>query len=156
MQIFDFLISTHSERKPTTDRERVAVSLCTARFNERLVLSLATNPAALLMDDEMNVLPTSSHVRSIKALPRDEDGAVLLPGPSAASAAELADLVASLADTQVPPLPPLSQKQGGTGPDRIVICMRACSRGSLLSERLSAHCLAHRLHDWLKIALLPA
>ena len=47
------------------------------------MLSLATNPAALLMDDEMNVLPTSSHVRSIKALPRDEDGAVLLPGPSA-------------------------------------------------------------------------
>lgn len=65
------------------------------------MLSLATNPAALLMDDEMNVLPTSSHVRSIKALPRDEDGSVILPGPATANASELADLVASLADTQV-------------------------------------------------------
>jgi hypothetical protein len=36
---------------------------CAGRFNERLVLSLATNPACLLMDDELNVLPTSSHVR---------------------------------------------------------------------------------------------
>ena len=40
------------------------VATCRAgRFNERLVLSLATNPACLLMDDELNVLPTSSHVR---------------------------------------------------------------------------------------------
>lgn len=120
------------------------------------MLSLATNPAALLMDDEMNVLPTSSHVRSIKALPRGEDGAVLLPGPSAASAAELADLVASLADTQVPRTAPrpLPQKQGGTGPDRIVICLRPCSRG-LLSEWFSDYRLAHRLSDWLEIALSP-
>ncbi len=118
------------------------------------MLSLATNPAALLMDDEMNVLPTSSHVRSIKALPRGEDGAVLLPGPSAASAAELADLVASLADTQVPRTAPrpLPQKQEGTGPDRIVICLRPCSRG-LLSEWFSDYRLAHRLSDWLEIAL---
>ena len=28
------------------------------------MLSLATNPACLLMDDELNVLPTSSHVRT--------------------------------------------------------------------------------------------
>ena len=28
------------------------------------MLSLATNPACLLMDDELNVLPTSSHVRN--------------------------------------------------------------------------------------------
>lgn len=27
------------------------------------MLSLATNPACLLMDDELNILPTSSHVR---------------------------------------------------------------------------------------------
>lgn len=72
----------------------------TARFNERLVLSLATNPAALLMDDEMNVLPTSTHVKSIKALPRDEEGRVILDGPSETAAAELSDLRASLADTQ--------------------------------------------------------
>lgn len=33
------------------------------RFNERLVLSLASNPNCLLMDDELNVLPTSSLIR---------------------------------------------------------------------------------------------
>ncbi len=74
---------------------------CSAgRFNERLVLSLATNPACLLMDDELNILPTSSHVRDIRPLPRDEEGKVVVSGPSAQSAAELADLVANLADTQ--------------------------------------------------------
>ena len=47
----------------------------TGRFNERLVLSLASNPACILMDDELNILPTSSHVANIKPLPRDDDGA---------------------------------------------------------------------------------
>ena len=32
------------------------------RFNERLVLSLAANPHCVLMDDELNILPTSTHV----------------------------------------------------------------------------------------------
>ncbi len=45
------------------------------RFNERLVLSLASNPACILMDDELNILPTSSHVANIKPLPRDDNGA---------------------------------------------------------------------------------
>jgi len=39
------------------------------------VLSLASNPACILMDDELNILPTSSHVANIKPLPRDDDGA---------------------------------------------------------------------------------
>lgn len=33
------------------------------RFNERLVLSLASNPHCLIMDDELNVLPTSTLIR---------------------------------------------------------------------------------------------
>lgn len=69
------------------------------RFNERLVLSLAECPACILMDDEMNILPTSSHVRAIKPLPLDADGApVDLPGRGAAE--ELKALVATLEDTQ--------------------------------------------------------
>ena len=48
------------------------------RFNERLVLSLASNPACILMDDELNILPTSSHVANIKPLPRDDDGACMI------------------------------------------------------------------------------
>ena len=35
----------------------------TGRFNERMVLSLASCPHCLLLDDELNVLPTSSLVR---------------------------------------------------------------------------------------------
>lgn len=35
------------------------------RFNERFLLSLASCKACVLMDDEMNILPISSHIRSI-------------------------------------------------------------------------------------------
>jgi N-acetyltransferase 10 len=70
-----------------------------ARFNERLVLSLASNPHCLIMDDELNVLPTSSLIRHIAPLPTAADGK-LLHDPSAAGQAELADLKDSLTDTQ--------------------------------------------------------
>ena len=63
------------------------------RFNERLVLSLATSPACLIVDDELNVLPTSSHAAALT--PIDVDGAG--GGKDAAAAAELADLATSLA-----------------------------------------------------------
>jgi N-acetyltransferase 10 len=69
------------------------------RFNERLVLSLASNPHCLIMDDELNVLPTSSLIRHIAPLPTAPDGK-LLNDPSAAGQAELADLKDSLTDTQ--------------------------------------------------------
>ena len=69
------------------------------RFNERLVLSLAQCPACVLLDDEMNILPTSSHVRAIAPIPLDPDDAPInLPGRE--SAAELASLVDTLADAQ--------------------------------------------------------
>lgn len=35
------------------------------RFNERFLLSIASCKACLVMDDEMNILPISSHIRSI-------------------------------------------------------------------------------------------
>jgi N-acetyltransferase 10 len=68
--------------------------LGTGRFNERLVLSLASNAACILMDDELNILPTSTHVKSIVPVPEAAAG-------NSASAAELRDLVESLRDTQV-------------------------------------------------------
>ena len=40
-------------------------------------------------------------MRDIRPLPRDDEGKVVVSGPSAQAAAELADLVSSLADTQV-------------------------------------------------------
>ncbi|KAK1320408.1 UPF0202 protein [Acorus calamus] len=36
-----------------------------ARFNERFLLSMATCKACIVMDDELNILPISSHIRSI-------------------------------------------------------------------------------------------
>ncbi|XP_068651876.1 RNA cytidine acetyltransferase 1-like [Aristolochia californica] len=40
-------------------------SVATARFNERFLLSLASCKACIVMDDELNILPISSHMRSI-------------------------------------------------------------------------------------------
>ncbi|KAK9165712.1 hypothetical protein Scep_000903 [Stephania cephalantha] len=45
----------------------------TARFNERFLLSLASCKACVVMDDELNVLPISSHIESITPVPVDEE-----------------------------------------------------------------------------------
>uniref|UniRef100_A0A7R9TSQ7 RNA cytidine acetyltransferase n=2 Tax=Prasinoderma coloniale TaxID=156133 RepID=A0A7R9TSQ7_9VIRI len=71
------------------------------RFNERFILSLADNRAAIVMDDELNILPLSSHVRALKpsrgaGLDAD-DGEADMRTPNQR---ELADLQLSLADTQ--------------------------------------------------------
>ncbi|GAB4848312.1 hypothetical protein Ancab_002979 [Ancistrocladus abbreviatus] len=43
------------------------------RFNERFLLSLASCKACVVMDDELNILPISSHIRSIIPVPAKED-----------------------------------------------------------------------------------
>ncbi|XP_021631033.1 RNA cytidine acetyltransferase 1 isoform X3 [Manihot esculenta] len=43
------------------------------RFNERFLLSLASCKACVVMDDELNVLPISSHIRSITPVPVKEE-----------------------------------------------------------------------------------
>lgn len=42
------------------------------RFNERFLLSLASCKACVVMDDELNILPLSSHIRSITKVPAKE------------------------------------------------------------------------------------
>lgn len=42
------------------------------RFNERFLLSLASCITCVVMDDELNVLPISSHIRSITPVPVKE------------------------------------------------------------------------------------
>lgn len=37
-----------------------------ARFNERFLLSIGSCKACVVMDDELNILPISSHIRSIQ------------------------------------------------------------------------------------------
>lgn len=65
------------------------------------MLSLAGCEACLLMDDELNILPTSSHVNSIKPVPLGPDGKPVEAPASAAAAAELRSLSSTLADSQV-------------------------------------------------------
>lgn len=64
-----------------------------ARFNERFLLSLASNPNCLVIDDELNVLPISGG-RNIKALP-PKDSKELTPKQQ-----ELKDLKESLEEVQ--------------------------------------------------------
>ncbi len=42
------------------------------RFNERFILSLASCKACVVMDDELNILPISTSIRSITPLPNIE------------------------------------------------------------------------------------
>ena len=78
-------------------RTKGIVFAFTGRFNERLVLSLASNPNCIIMDDELNILPTSSRVREIKPIERNEDGSALIPASQ--NIGELKELVDSLQDT---------------------------------------------------------
>ncbi|XP_074273560.1 RNA cytidine acetyltransferase 2-like [Silene latifolia] len=43
------------------------------RFNERFLLSIASCKACVVMDDELNILPISSHIRTITPIPVEED-----------------------------------------------------------------------------------
>ena len=61
------------------------------------MLSLASNPSCLLLDDELNILPTSSHVSRIEPLPADADTL----GATTAKDTELKGLTESLSDTLV-------------------------------------------------------
>ncbi|KAH6808223.1 GNAT acetyltransferase [Perilla frutescens var. frutescens] len=48
-------------------------SRATGRFNERFLLSLSSCKSCIVMDDELNILPISSHMKSITPLPVQED-----------------------------------------------------------------------------------
>lgn len=73
----------------------VAAPQVTNRFNERFILSLADCHACLFMDDELNILPLSSHVRSLQPVAPGQEA-----DADGAQGAELRDLRRSLADTQ--------------------------------------------------------
>ncbi|KAK4366831.1 hypothetical protein RND71_014711 [Anisodus tanguticus] len=55
-------------------------SQATGRFNERFILSLASCETCIVMDDELNILPISSHMKKITAVPVQEDSEGLLEG----------------------------------------------------------------------------
>lgn len=43
------------------------------RFNERFILSISDLKNCIVMDDEMNILPISSHIQEIKAIQKKID-----------------------------------------------------------------------------------
>ncbi|MEW5317221.1 MAG: hypothetical protein WDW38_008540 [Sanguina aurantia] len=92
-QLYSLTMDIHSRLRTESHQE------VRGRFNERLVLSLASNPHCLMMDDELNVLPTSSLIRTIVPIPLNPDGSPE-DDPRRAASKELRDLAESLVDTQ--------------------------------------------------------
>lgn len=90
-QLYTMSMDVHSRYRSSSQNTGDPV----ARFNERFILSLGSCPACLVLDDELNVLPLSQgkHIT-----PLDANSAK--SSQSTKDAAELAKLVASLADTQ--------------------------------------------------------
>lgn len=72
-----------------------AHSKVVGRFNERFILSLSDCPAAIVADDELNVLPISSHVRAMSGAVTSSANRPVAND----SAPELKQLKESLADT---------------------------------------------------------
>ncbi|PNW85567.1 hypothetical protein CHLRE_03g192850v5 [Chlamydomonas reinhardtii] len=92
-QLYSMTMDAHSRFRTESHQDVVG------RFNERMVLSLASCANCLLLDDELNVLPTSSLIRYIEPLPTNPDGTVV-DDPARSARQELGELSGSLADTQ--------------------------------------------------------
>jgi len=94
-QLYTMAMDAHA-RFRTESQHDVA-----GRFNERFLLSLGDNRSCLCVDDELNILPLSSHARSIVAVAApgtgsDEGSSVALSPVER----ELLELKESLVDTQ--------------------------------------------------------
>uniref|UniRef100_A0A8C2S8M0 RNA cytidine acetyltransferase n=1 Tax=Capra hircus TaxID=9925 RepID=A0A8C2S8M0_CAPHI len=85
----------HSTSCPYTLYRTEAHQDVVGRFNERFILSLASCKKCLVIDDQLNILPISSHAASIEALPPQTPDESLGP-----SDLELKELKESLQDTQ--------------------------------------------------------
>ena len=83
-QLYNMTMDVHS-RFRTEGHQGVV-----ARFNERFTLSLGACPTCIMMDDELNILPISSHIRGIEPMEEREDG----------EASELTDLKESMAEVE--------------------------------------------------------
>uniref|UniRef100_A0A8D3E2Y5 RNA cytidine acetyltransferase n=1 Tax=Scophthalmus maximus TaxID=52904 RepID=A0A8D3E2Y5_SCOMX len=88
-QLYTMTMDVHSRYRTEAHQDVVG------RFNERFILSLASCKNCVAIDDQLNILPISSHVANIKPVPpkTQEDG--LSPREQ-----ELKDLKESLQDTQ--------------------------------------------------------
>ena len=62
-QLFTMSMDVHSRYRTE------AHAHVTGRFNERFILSLAHNKRCIVMDDSLNILPLSSHVKHVAEVP---------------------------------------------------------------------------------------
>jgi N-acetyltransferase 10 len=88
-QLYSLSMDVHQRYRTNADQ------VVQPRFNERFILSLGSCERALVVDDELNVLPISSHIRNITPLPKTEDR----EGETGESS-ELRHVKDSLKDTQ--------------------------------------------------------
>uniref|UniRef100_H3DF39 RNA cytidine acetyltransferase n=1 Tax=Tetraodon nigroviridis TaxID=99883 RepID=H3DF39_TETNG len=88
-QLYTMTMDVHARYRTEAHQDVVG------RFNERFILSLASCKNCVVIDDQLNILPISSHMAAIKPVPpkTQEDG--LSPREQ-----ELKDLKESLQDTQ--------------------------------------------------------
>ncbi|KAF0980690.1 hypothetical protein FDP41_013173 [Naegleria fowleri] len=67
-QLYTMTMDVHSRFRTGHDDVEI-----TARFNERFLLSLASCKQCLVVDDQLNILPISSHIKDIKPVVLDEE-----------------------------------------------------------------------------------
>ncbi|KAJ1182261.1 hypothetical protein NDU88_007454 [Pleurodeles waltl] len=88
-QLYTMTMDVHSRYRTEAHQDVVG------RFNERFILSLASCKNCIVIDDQLDVLPISSHVANIKPVPPKSQEDSLEPQVS-----ELKELKDSLQDTQ--------------------------------------------------------
>uniref|UniRef100_A0A8C5W9M5 RNA cytidine acetyltransferase n=1 Tax=Leptobrachium leishanense TaxID=445787 RepID=A0A8C5W9M5_9ANUR len=88
-QLYTMTMDVHSRYRTEAHQDVVG------RFNERFILSLSSCKNCVVIDDQLNILPISSHVASIKPVPPKPQELNLTPEEQ-----ELQDVKVSLQDTQ--------------------------------------------------------
>ncbi|KAH0620800.1 hypothetical protein JD844_021579 [Phrynosoma platyrhinos] len=88
-QLYTMTMDVHSRYRTEAHQDVVG------RFNERFILSLASCKTCMVVDDQLNILPISSHVANISAIPPRSQEDSLSPQDT-----ELKELKESLQDTQ--------------------------------------------------------
>ncbi|XP_051580334.1 RNA cytidine acetyltransferase [Myxocyprinus asiaticus] len=88
-QLYTMTMDVHSRYRTEAHQDVVG------RFNERFILSLASCKTCVVIDDQLNILPISSHITNIKPLPPKTQDDRLSPREQ-----ELKDLKENLQDTQ--------------------------------------------------------
>jgi N-acetyltransferase 10 len=106
-QLFTMSMDVHSRYRTESHSDIVP------RFNERFILSLSSCKSCVVMDDQLNILPISSHIASIEPVPAKVKTSV------SAQQQELSDLQQAMADSK--PIGQLLRK-----------CKTACQGKALL------------------------